>query len=172
MQKLLGAIFVVTGFLGMGHFYLEKDKQKIIFIEMWDTVLSMFTDEIAYKKQSLVFAAYEIGKKIGGEEGECFNQIHNKMLNHNHNGFTGIWIEEWGKYLKSKNTSPKIRVLIEEFVNVTRFEDEEILVKIIEEQQKKWRSLRLEILDGQQEREKMVWTLSICCSLMLILILI
>ena len=79
MQKLLGVVFVITGSLGMGYFYLEKEKQKINFIEMWDNVLSMFINEIVYKKQSLVFAVYEIGQKIGGREGECFSKIY-KMV--------------------------------------------------------------------------------------------
>ena len=86
--------------------------------------------------------------------------------------FSKIWIDEWGKYIKNKKLSRDIIDLIEDFVNVTGYDDEEILVKIIEEQQKKWRNLREEIVEGQQERKKIVWTLSICFGLMLILILI
>ena len=172
MQKILGVIFVITGSLGMGYFYIEKEEQKIAFIEMWDNILSMFANEIAYKKQSLAFAAYEIGKKLGGKEGECFGQIYQRMVEHNREGFSFIWKDEWGKYFKCRKVSQKERGLIEEFVNVTGFDDEEILVGIIEEQQKKWRNLRIEIAEGQRERKKIIWTLSMCFSLMLILILI
>ena len=75
-------------------------------------------------------------------------------------------------HFKNRKISQKEKVLIEEFVNVTGYDDEEILVKIMEEQQKKWRNLRMEIVEGQQERKKIIWTLSMCLSLMLILILI
>ena len=172
MQKILGVIFVIIGSLGVGYFYIEKENQKIVFIEMWDNILSMFTNEISYKKQSLAFAAYEIGKRLGGKEGECFGQIYQRMMEHNRERFSYIWKDEWGKYFKNRKTSPKERALIEEFVNVTEFDDEEILVRVIEEQQKKWRNLRIEIAEGQQERKKIIWTLSMCFSLMLILILI
>lgn len=172
MQKLLGVMFVITGSLGMGYFYLEKEKQKINFIEMWDNVLSMFTNEIVYKKQSLVFAVYEIGQKIGGKEGECFTQIYRRMVNQKYEGFSKIWKDEWNTYCNNKKSGFKEKALIEEFTNVTGYDDEEILVKIIEEQQKKWRNLREEIVEGQQERKKIVWTLSICFGLMLILILL
>ncbi len=172
MQKLLGVVFVITGSIGMGYFYLEKEKQKINFIEMWDNVLSMFINEIVYKKQSLVFAVYEIGQKIGGREGECFSQIYSRMMNQKCEGFSNIWKDEWNTYCNKKKSSQKEKLLIEEFANVTGYDDEEILVKIIEEQQKKWRNLREEIVEGQQERKKIVWTLSICFGLMLILILL
>ena len=172
MQKILGAIFVITGSLGVGYFYIEKENQNINFIEMWDNVLSMFINEISYKKQSLVFAVYEIGKKIGGKEGEYFGKIYQRMMEHSREGFSSIWKDEWEKYFKNRKISQKERVLIEEFVNVTGYDDEEILVKIMEEQQKKWRNLRMEIVEGQQERKKIIWTLSMCLSLMLILILI
>ena len=172
MQKILGAIFVITGSLGVGYFYIEKENQNINFIEMWDNILSMFINEISYKKQSLVFAVYEIGKKIGGKEGECFGKIYQRMMEYSREGFSSIWKDEWEKYFKNRKISQKERVLIEEFVNVTGYDDEEILVKIMEEQQKKWRNLRMEIVEGQQERKKIIWTLSMCLSLMLILILI
>lgn len=172
MQKLLGVVFVITGSLGMGYFYIEKEKQKISFIEMWDNVLSMFTNEIVYKKQTLAFAVYEIGQRLGGKEGECFLQIHNRMVNQKCEGFAQIWRDEWNTYCNMKKSCQKERILIEEFVNVTGYDDEKVLVKIIQEQQKKWRKLQEEILEGQQERKKIVWTLSICFGLMLILILL
>ena len=172
MQKFLGIIFVITGSLGMGYVYIEKEKQKINFIEMWDNILSIFTNEISYKKQSLAFAAYEIGEKIGGKEGECFKRIYKRMMEHSREGFSYIWTDEWGKYFKNRKIAQKERTLIEEFINVTGFDDEKILVRIMEEQQNKWRNLRVEIMEGQQERKKIIWTLSICFSLMLVLILI
>ena len=172
MQKLLGAIFVITGFLGMGYSYMEKEKQKIFFTQIWDNVLDMFSNEIAYKKQSLAFATYEISQKIGGKEGECFRRIYPRMTKDHREKFAHIWMEEWDKYLKNRNATERERKLVEEFTAVTGFDDEEILVKMIDEQQKKWRELRKEIVEGQQERKKIVWTLSVCSSLMLILILL
>ncbi len=172
MQRVLGAIFVITGFLGIGYFYIEKEKQKIVFIEIWDNVLSMFTNEIAYKKQSLSLAAYEIGQKVEGKVGMCFQRIHERMTEKDREGFSRIWKEEWGNYIKLNKNYQKEAKLIEEFAYLTGFEDEEVMVKMIEEQQRKWRSLRREVMEGQQERKKIVWTLSICFSLMLILILL
>ena len=172
MQKVLGAVFVITGFLGMGYFYIDREKEKIKFIDMWDNVLSMFINEIAYKKQSLTFATYEIGQKMEGKVGQRFQKVHQRMTDQNREGFAEIWKEEWQNYIKNNKNYQKERKLIEEFAYLTGFEDEEVMIKMIEEQQRKWRSLRTEVMEGQQERKKMVWTLSICFSLMLILILL
>lgn len=168
----MGAILIITGSIGMAYFYIEKEKQKMAFIEMWDNVLSMYINEIAFKKQSLAFASYEIGQRIGGKEGDCFRRIYARMIQHNRESFSNIWMDEWKNYLKDKRSSHKERILIEEFINISRLEDEEILVRMMEEQQKKWRNLCTEVGKEQQERKKMIWTLSICFSLMLILILI
>ena len=172
MQKILGAVFIITGCIGMGYFYIEKEKQKIYFAQMWDDILSIFLNEISYKKQSLPFATYEIGQKLAGEEARCFRKIYDRMMDQNREGFSNIWIDEWEKYSKKNKIAYKEKKLIKEFAYVTAFDDKEILVKVIEEQQKKWRNLRMEIVEGQQERKKIVWTLSVCFSLMLILILI
>ena len=172
MQKILGAVFIIGGCLGMGYFYIEKEKQKVNFAQMWDDVLAIFLNEISYKKQSLAFAAYEIGQKIDGEEGSCFRKIYDRMMEHNRDDFSNIWIEEWESYSKKNKIAYKEKKLIEEFVYVTSFDDTEILIKMIEEQQKKWRNLRMEIIEGQKERKKIILTLSVCFSLMLILILI
>ena len=43
-----------------------------------NNVLSMFTNEIAYKKQSLSLAAYEIGQKVEGKVGKCFQRIYER----------------------------------------------------------------------------------------------
>ena len=172
MQKLLGTICVISGFIGMGYSYMEKESQKIIFIEMWDYVLSLFLNEIAYKKQSLAYATYEIGQRLEGREGACFRRIYERMQDHNRKAFSEIWMDEWGIYLKGKKNYVKEGSLIREFINITDVEDEVIMVRMIEEQQEKWRHLQMEIANGQQERKKIVWTLSICFGLMLILILL
>ena len=172
MQRLLGAIFILIGCLGYGYSYMEKERQKIAFAKMWENFMLMFYEEIAFKKQSLAFAAYEIGKKVKEKERECFIRIYDKMVNQNQKGFATIWLEEWNTYYEKQSLSTEEKKLIEEFAEITGFNDEKVQIKMLEEQQRKWRKVQLDLMEGQQERKKMVWTLSACSGAILILILL
>ena len=172
MQKLFGAICIFVGCMGYGLSYMEKMKQRIAYAAMWENIMLMFSEEIAFKKQSLALTALEIGEKIKGIEGECFLRIYDRMVNQNQNGFADIWTDEWNTYCKKSVLTIKEKKLIEEVKNLTGFNDEKVQIKMIDELQKKWMDLRLEWIKEQQERKKIVWTLSACSGLILILILI
>ena len=172
MQKLFGALLILAGCLGYGYSYIEREKQRIVYAGMWENIMLMFLEEISFKKQSLALAAFEIGQRIGGREGECFIRIYDKVINQRQNGFADIWLGEWKAYYQKRNLSVEEKKRIEEFADIIGFYDEKVQVKMIEELQNKWQNIRLDLIEEQRERKKMVWTLSACSGVMLILILI
>ena len=172
MQRLLGAICILTGCLGYGYSYMEKERKKIAFARMWETIMLMFYEEIAFKKQSLALAAYEIGGKIQENERECFIRIYEKMITQSQKGFASIWLEEWNTYYENQILSSEEKKLIEEFAEITGFHDENVQIKMMEEQQRKWKKVQADLMEGQRERKKMIWTLSACSGVMLILVLL
>ena len=172
MLKMIGIICIMSGVLGSARNYVQKERKKISYAEMWECIMQMFLSEISYKKQSLAFAGYEIGEKIGGKEGECFKKIFERMQGYEGKGFSQIWLEEWNEYFKEQKLQEKERKLIEEFALFLGFEDERIQISLMEEQREKWREIKINTRKGQQEREKIVWTVSWCAGIVLILIFI
>ena len=171
-MKLVGAICILLGAVGLGFLYVQKEKERIAFAQLWENIMEMFLSEISYRKQSLALASYEIGGKIGGKEGECFRKICERMQQYAGDRFADIWLLEWSMYFKERKLSNTEKKLIEEFVLITGFEDEIIQKKIVEEQLRKWKETRINIQKGQQERERIVWTVSLCGGIVLVLILI
>ncbi|MBR5597888.1 MAG: stage III sporulation protein AB [Lachnospiraceae bacterium] len=172
MLKIAGSICIMLGTSGIGFLYIQKEREKIMFAQMWENIMQMFLSEISYRKQSLAFAGYEIGEKIGGREGECFQRIFERMQQYRGEGFANIWIEEWNLYFKERKLQEEEKKLIEEFAVFTGFEDEVIQIKLVEEQREKWKERKLTIRKGQLERERIVWTISLCAGIVLILVLI
>ena len=169
---MVGVICILLGALGCGFSYIQRDKDRIIFAQMWENIMEMFLSEISYRKQSLALAGYEIGEKIGGKEGECFQKICLRMQQYVGESFADIWISEWNIYFKERKVQEAEKKLIEEFVLLTGFEDEIIQKKMVEEQIRKWKEMKLNIQKGQQERERIVWAVSLCGGIVLVLILI
>ena len=100
---------------------MEKEKQRIVYAGMWENIMLMFLEEINFKKQSLALAAYEIGQRIGGSEGECFIRIYDKMINQQQNGFADLWLQEWRKYYKKRDISIEEKRIIAEANKKTDF---------------------------------------------------
>ena len=171
MQKLLGAMLVIVGCLGIGISYVEREKRRIAFFYLWESIIKMFLSEISYRKQSLAFAGYEIGEKIGGKEGECLKKISERMQLCE-SGFVQIWKEEWNHYFNTTKLEKTEKKMIEEFVMFVGFEDEIVQLKMVEEQLEKWTDNRKSIQEGQQERERIIWTISFCIGAVIVLVLL
>ena len=172
MLKMVGAICVMTGSLGCGLIYVQNQRHKIMYAGLWENIMQMFLSEISYKKQSLYLAVYEIAERIGGREGECFKRIYERYQRYEGESFSLLWEEEWNWYFKERRMQEAEKKLIQEFAEVSGYEDERIQMKLVEEQREKWKDLKISIRKGQQEREKIVWTVSWCAGIVLILILI
>ena len=62
-------------------------------------------------------------------------------------------------------------MLLREFGTLTGFEDENMQKKMIEEQAKKWKKIRLQKQEEFQERKRLAIILSSCVGIMIVLIL-
>lgn len=171
MLQLLGSCLILLGTMGMGYRYIQKEQKIICVIEKWEHIMQMFVSEITYKKQPLAFACHEIGERIGSEEGKCLKIVAERMQSKKRECFWVIWKEECGKYCKKERITEDITELLNEFGVLTGFEDEEIQKRMIEGQGEKWKNLRLRKQKEHQERKRLIWILSSCVGIMLILVL-
>ena len=171
MLQILGALMVILGGAGVGYCYAEKERKKIVFIEKWECIMYMFLSEITYKKQPLPLACKEIGERTEGEEGKILKSISERIEKRNGKGFCTIWQEECDGYIYKKKIAGEEQILIREFGILTGFEDENIQKKMIEEQAKKWKNIRLRKQEEYQERKRLVMILSSCVGIMIVLIL-
>ena len=171
MLQMLGACMILLGTVGMGYRYIQKEQKIIYVIETWERIMQMFISEITYKKQPLTYACYEIGEKVGRKEGEYLTNVAMRMQNGKRERFGIIWEEECLNYGKKEGLTEEIKEIIKEFGVLTGFEDEEIQKKMIEVQGEKWKSLRVKKQKEHQERKRLIWILSSCMGIMLILIL-
>ena len=171
MLQLLGSIMILSGAVGMGYKYIEKEERIMHVIEKWERIMQMFISEITYKKQPLSFACHTIGEKIGEEEGSYLCKVAERMQESKRTKFGIIWEEELQKYAEKEKIIEEIRVILNEFGVLTGFEDEEIQKRMIEGQYEKWKNLRERKQKEHQERKRLVWVLSSCMGLMLVLIL-
>lgn len=171
MLQMLGSCMILLGTMGIGYDFIQKEYKIICVIETWEHIMQMFISEITYKKQPIAFACYEIGEKIGREEGKCLKTVAERMHSKKRESFWRIWEEECWKYGKKEKIPEEIKEMLKEFGVLTGFEDEEIQKRMIEKQGEKWRNLRLRKQKEHQERKKLIWILSSCMGIMLILIL-
>lgn len=171
MLQMLGACMVLLGCLGSGYAMIRKSKEVLRIMEQWEYILQMFVNEIMYKKQTLGYACYEIGQKIGGTEGELLERISKRISERQSGCFQQIWKEECMNYCKEVQMPEKAVELIREFGQMTGFEDGEVHKKIIEMQMEKWRNERVRKQEELLERKKIILTLSSCIGMMIILIL-
>lgn len=171
MFQVLGACMVFLGCLGIGYERIRKSKEILRVMEIWEYILQLFVSEIIYKKQPLGYACYEIGKKIGGLEGEYLERISNRINEKQYGCFHQIWNEECTSYCKKIKMPEKVMELIKEFGQMTGFEDGEVHKNMIEMQMEKWRNERVRKQEELLERKKLILTLSSCIGMMIILIL-
>lgn len=171
MLQMLGSCMILLGTMGMGYKYIQKEQKIICVIETWEHIMQMFISEITYKKQPIAFACYEIGEKIGREEGKYLRTVAERMQNGNGESFWKIWEEEGMIYSKKERITAEMKENIKEFGILTGFEDEEIQKKMIELQGEKWKSLRVKKQKEHRERKRLIWILSSCMGIMLILVL-
>lgn len=171
MLQMLGSGMILLGTMGIGYRYIQRERKIISVIETWEHIMQMFISEITYKKQPIAFACYEIGEKIGREEGKCLNIIAERMQSKKRECFWVIWEEECLKYSKKEKLTEEINEILKEFGMLSGFEDEEIQKRMIEGQGEKWKNLRMRKQKEHQERKRLIWMLSSCMGIMLILIL-
>ncbi len=171
MLQMLGACLLILGSIGIGYLYIQEEIKIIHVIETWEHIMQMFISEITYKKQPLDLACYEIGEKIGNDEGECLNRISLLMQKNERLCFKEIWEQEWCGYCEKKKMKTDLKQLIKEFGVLTGFEDEMIQKRMIEEQKEKWKSKRVILLKEHRERKRIVLLLSSCLGIVMVLIL-
>lgn len=171
MLQMLGSCMILLGTMGIGYRYIQKEDKIICVIETWERIMQMFISEITYKKQPIAFACYEIGEKTGREEGKCLRAVAERMCSKQRESFGRIWEEECRKYSKKEKIPKEIKENLSEFGVLTGFEDEEIQKRMIEELVEKWKKLRVRKQKEHQERKRLIWILSSCMGIMLILIL-
>lgn len=171
MLQLLGCGFILSGSIGMGYSYIEKEQKIIGIIQTWEHMMQMFISEITYKKQPLSLACYEIGEKIRGKEGEYLKRIAHGMQDKGRNTFEKIWCKEWKNYYKEEKINSEIKKLIEEFGTLTGFEDEVVQKRMIEEQLEQWKNLRIKMQQEHGERKRLILLLSFGLGVITVLIL-
>lgn len=171
MLQVLGACMVLCGSLGFGYAIIRRNKEMLFIMETWEYILQMFVSEIIYKKQPLDEACYEIGKKIGGLEGELLERICRRISEKKSKSFSEAWEDECRNYCRKIRMPAREVELIKEFGQMTGFEDEEVHKKMIEIQLEKWRNERIRKQEEFLERKKIILTLSSCIGMMIILIL-
>lgn len=171
MLQVLGASMVIMGSLGMGYYYMEKEQKKIDRIEIWESIMQMFISEITYKKQTLAFACYEIGEKIGKKEGAILKKISLCMQGDKRDSFHSIWKKECKSYCKEEKVDKNIQAMILNFAMLIGFDDEVIQKKMIQEQKEKWKNLRVKLQEEHQERKRIILLLSSCLGMVIVLIL-
>ncbi|MBR4982768.1 MAG: stage III sporulation protein AB [Lachnospiraceae bacterium] len=171
MLQMLGSLMILLGTMGIGYSYIQKEEKIISVIENWEHIMQMFISEITYKKQPLAFACYEIGEKVGKEEGRCLKTVADRMQSKNRESFWIVWEEECRRYSKREKLTEEMKVNLREFGVLTGFEDEEIQKRMIEVQGEKWKSLRIRKQKEHRERKRLIWILSSCMGIMLILVL-
>lgn len=171
MLQMLGACMVFAGCLGTGYGIIRRNNKIILIMETWEYILQMFVSEITYKKETLGYACYEIGEKIGGKEGKLLEKICKKTEGDQRGNFYQIWEEECIKYCQEEKLPVKAIELIKEFGKMTGFEDDDVQKKMIEIQKEKWTNERLSMKEELLERKKVILTLSSCLGMMIILLL-
>ena len=162
---------LVAGITGIGYGYVEREEKIIRVIEKWEQIMQMFISEITYKKQPLSLACYDIGEKIGDEEGDCLKKISLQMQKKERDGFKEVWEQEWQRYCEEKRMQREFKELIREFGVLTGFEDETVQKKMIEEQKEKWKSEKVKIQKEHRERKRIILLLSSCLGIVMVLIL-
>ena len=171
MLRILGSCMIFFGTMGIGYELIDKKRKIIHVIERWEHIMQMFISEITYKKQPLSFACDVIGEKMGKEEGCFLKRVAKRMQDKRGERFWEAWEEEYLKYSIKEKITEDIRGIIKEFGVLTGFEDEEIQEKLMEEQLKKWKDLRVRKQKEHQERKRLIQILSSCMGLILVLIL-
>lgn len=171
MLQLLGAVMIFFGIFGIGYSYVEMERKLLTVMEKWERILQLFSSEITYKKQPLSMACQEIGQKIGDKEGKLLKRISDRMLEKERSSFSVIWNEESEKYCRQEKLGREFLLLLEEFQSLTGMEDEEVQLKLLEEQKEKWKRIRAGRQRDYQERKRVILILSSCIGLLLIVIL-
>ena len=172
MLQLLGGVLIISGMLGLGMSYLEKEKQRIATLEKWEYITELYVNEILFKKQPLSLASMEIGKKIRGIEGKVLHSIGEKLQNGQEDFFADIWKKEWKNSRKEMVLSKEEMELILQFQSFTGFENEEIQKKMILVQQEKWKKIRERVQEENREKKKIVMLLSFSVGMLIVLILL
>ncbi len=171
MLQVLRSAMIILGGIGVGFSYIDRERKMIHVIEKWEYIMHMFISEITYKKQPLSQASIEIGEKIGGKEGSFLRKVSERMQERKKDRFFVIWQEECENYCKEERISREEQLLLQEFGTLTGFEDEEIQMKMIEEQKEKWKNIRVRKMEEHQERKRLILVLSSCMGIMAVLIL-
>lgn len=79
MMRWLGGIMILTGSLGLGLWYRQQFRQRIIYLRQMVGVLEILMSEIRYGKTTLPQACKNAGIQIKGPLGEALVQVFVKM---------------------------------------------------------------------------------------------
>lgn len=172
MLQVLGSLFIIMGTLGLGIRYLDKERQRVHFLEKWEYITELFISEVTYHKQPLSLASIEIGKKIGGTEGERLKIIGERIRDGDQHSFSEIWNKEWSGALKKIPLKREEKIMVLEFSVFIGFENQEMQEKMLISQREKWKKVRERAQEEGQEKRKIVMLLSFSIGILIVLILL
>lgn len=99
--RLLGAVLVVVSCTGMGFFLAGEWSERLRTMEQLRKMIFLLKGEIVYARSPLTESFERTGKKGGGEIGDLFMRVAERMERQQGEPFYEIWQEEIGKLPKT-----------------------------------------------------------------------
>ncbi|MGN0289955.1 MAG: stage III sporulation protein AB [Lachnospiraceae bacterium] len=172
MLDLLGAILIVTGSIGFGYLYMEKERKRIEILERISYIFKLLKSEITYKKQPLPCACRVSGEKIADKEGRVLLKIADTMESGEGIGFAEIWRDSWQEYLKASCLSEEERSRVLDFASFVGYDEEALQENMMEHQCREFTLLAGKVREELEKKKRVVLTLGACLGILFVLILL
>lgn len=171
MLRLLGVVFILGGFWGIGILYCDSEEKRLRIVKDWKSCLQILITEIEIKKQPLCFALQECSKRISGEVGLLWENISTRMLEEKED-FSTIWKEEFSCYLDTTLLSKEGRKQIEDFFCYLGYEEKDLQIEMLREKGAEIERYRKDLETEKGIKKKLSLVISSSAGVVLALLLL
>lgn len=114
MQRVIGAVLILTATGGAGYVYGQELKQYLEKLQYFRYVMSLIRGEIAYTHAPLPEIFSEVGRRVKEPYRTWLKNLAREMENREEYGFTRAWNRSVDRYLKVLDFRYEHRALIRE----------------------------------------------------------
>lgn len=114
MQRLIGAVLILTATGGAGYVYGKDLKRYLVKMQYYRYVMSLIRGEIGYTSAPLPEIFSEISRRVKEPFGTWLRMTASELENREEYGFAHVWYRCVDKYLKELGFNSEHMILLKE----------------------------------------------------------
>lgn len=172
MLRLIGAVCILGGSLGLGWSFVGRMKERLAALYMIRQIFRMLQNEITYSKASYPEACRRIAGKVNEPYKTAFLEIYGQMSANRGGSFRAIWTESMEKCLKALPVSEEERRECLAFGDCAGYMDNRMQAEAIGQYMHSLERSVKKLEDDMTNKSKVIMSLSVMGGLLTAIILI